>query len=339
MASSFPIEPKQKVDFELTEFEGWEFYVSKLPMFNTKELDQISDVIPTQTLPDILFGYNRMYFVNKKRNFLYEFSPIDSLSLSAFANQQVRLHPDERKETTEEGKETQSKEECKEEIKSYSEDPEFTKINYIDLRPERVEVRQAEKWKDRDTSKIEDYKELEIISDWTYSTPYKGTLQFLDKNLERIKNEFGLEIKPLDEVENSCITVERTEDEIPVDRLTPSNKIIHYFEIELFEDELDDCGQTSSKVRFRIMKDCFYALVRYYLRVDGVVVRILDTRIFHDFSTNYIIREFWHKESTYAELREKHFDLSSEWALDINQADRIFNSLTLKRKVRDKVTF
>ena len=339
MASSFPIEPKQKVDFELTEFEGWEFYISKLPMFNTKELDQISDVIPTQTLPDILFGYNRMYFVNKKRNFLYEFSPIDSLSLSAFALQQTRLHPDERKESTEENKEIDQKEESKEEKIAIWEDSDFTKLNYIDLRPERVEVRQAEKWKDRDVSKIDDYKEIEIISDWTYSTPYKGTIHYLDKNLERIKNEFGLEIKPNDELDNNNIVVERTEDEIPVDRLTPTNKIIHYFEIELFEDELDDCGQTSSKVRFRIMKDWFYALVRYYLRVDGVIVRILDTRIFHDFSTNCIIREFWYKEASYAELKAKHFDLSSEWALDINQADRIFNSLTLKQKFRDKVTF
>jgi hypothetical protein len=68
-------------------------------------------------------------------------------------------------------------------------------------------------------------------------------------------------------------------------------------------------------------------------------VRILDTRIFHDFSTNYIIREFWHKESTYDQIKAKHFDMSSEWGLDPNQADRIFNTLELKKRVVDKVTF
>lgn len=73
--------------------------------------------------------------------------------------------------------------------------------------------------------------------------------------------------------------------------------------------------------------------------MDGVLVRILDTRIFHDFTTNEIIREFWHKEATYDEIKEKKFDMNSEWGLDPNQADRIFNTLELKKRVRDKVTF
>lgn len=331
MSSSFPIQPKQKVEFKKIEFGGWEFYCSSLPMFNTKELDQISDVITTQTLPDIVFGYNRMYFVNKKRNFLYEFSPVDALSLSSFALQDIRLHPDE--------KENKTEGEPEEDKAMEPEVDEITKLNRIDMKPEKIEVAMAHKWKNKDVSHIEDFKELEVISDWTYSTPYKGTILYLDKNIERIKEEFDLEIEMNEPPENSNITVERTEEEIPVHRLTPENPIQHYMEVELFEDELDDCGHTSCKVRFRIMKDCFYALVRYYLRVDGVIVRILDTRIFHDFSTNYIIREFWYKQSTYDELRDKHFDLSSEWALDPNQSDRVFNSLTLQKRVRDKVTF
>lgn len=235
---SISIQPfKQQVTFDKLEFEGWEFYKSSLPMMNTKELDQISDMIPTHTLPDIVFGFNRLYFVNKKRNFLYEFSPIDSLSLSSFALQAKRIRTDEAEESKDE---TASEE-----------------LNVIDLLPERVEVKMAGKWKDRDTSKIDDFKELEIISDWTYSTPYKGSLHYLDQNVARIKEDFGLEIEldPETEHSGSEIKVQRTEEAIPVDRLTPANPIQHYMELELFEDELDDCGHTSSKVRFRIMKD------------------------------------------------------------------------------------
>jgi type 2A phosphatase activator TIP41 len=44
--------------------------------------------------------------------------------------------------------------------------------------------------------------------------------------------------------------------------------------------------------RFRIMNDCFFVLHRYYLRVDEVLVRIYDTRIFHSFGSNEILREF-----------------------------------------------
>jgi hypothetical protein len=225
---SFPIAPKQSVEFTKTEVENWEFYVSNKPMFNTKELDQISDVIPTQTLPDIVFGYNRLYMVNKKRNFLYEFSPVDSLSLCAFSVQNKRVHPQDQEE---------NKDEPAEEIKDAD---EFTKLNFIDLRPARVEVIMADKWKDRDTSGIEDFKEMEYISDWTYSTPYKGTIQYLDKNLQRIKDDFDLDIVMPDKPENSEIKVERGDDEIPVSRLTHENPIVHYMELELFEDELDD---------------------------------------------------------------------------------------------------
>mgnify|MGYP000984645007 CR=1 FL=1 len=67
----------------------------------------------------------------------------------------------------------------------------------------------------------------------------------------------------------------------------------------MFECDLEDSGYTLSIVKFRVMADCFYVLLRFYLRVDGVRVRILDTRIFHSFDTNYIIREFTHRESNY----------------------------------------
>ena len=38
---------------------------------------------------------------------------------------------------------------------------------------------QAQFWKKKDTSKIKDFKKLEVISDWTFSTPYKGTAALL----------------------------------------------------------------------------------------------------------------------------------------------------------------
>ncbi len=44
--------------------------------------------------------------------------------------------------------------------------------------------------------------------------------------------------------------------------------------------------------RYRVMADCFFVLLRYYLRVDEVLVRIFDTRIFHSFDTNHLLREF-----------------------------------------------
>lgn len=86
--------------------------------------------------------------------------------------------------------------------------------------------------------------------------------------------------------------------------------------MNLFEDELDDSGGARSSVRFRSMKDCFYALVRFYLRVDGVMVRIFDTRIFHSFGASSILREFQYKEATYEELKEAGFKFAADWSID-----------------------
>jgi type 2A phosphatase activator TIP41 len=112
-------------------------------------------------------------------------------------------------------------------------------------------------------------------SDWTYSTPYKGTVCRHDSH-EAPTN----------------VTVSRTENEIPVHRLRQDNPIVYYDEIILYEDELDDCGSSRFNIRFRAMADCWFALVRYYLRVDGVLVRIYDTRIFHSLDSTEILREF-----------------------------------------------
>lgn len=51
------------------------------------------------------------------------------------------------------------------------------------------------------------------------------------------------------------------------------------------------------------MKDCFFVLLRSYTRVDHVLVRILDTRVYcgdmEDSGKVELIRDFTFKESTY----------------------------------------
>lgn len=71
----------------------------------------------------------------------------------------------------------------------------------------------------------------------------------------------------------------------------------------LFETDLDDSGYCMQQVRYRVMDSAFFVLVRYYLRVDGVKVRIYDTRIYHEFGTNEILREFKHQESDFDMLK------------------------------------
>jgi type 2A phosphatase activator TIP41 len=94
------------------------------------------------------------------------------------------------------------------------------------------------------------------------------------------------------EEQKESISVSETEEEIPVARLGRDNPILHYGEVYMFEDDLGDTGYALCMVRYRVMADCFFVLFRYYLRVDEVIVRIFDTRVFSSFDNNYLLREF-----------------------------------------------
>lgn len=51
------------------------------------------------------------------------------------------------------------------------------------------------------------------------------------------------------------------------------------------------------------MPSSFFILLRFFLRVDGVMVRINDTRVFHDFTKDFVIREFTSKECSVKDLK------------------------------------
>ena len=43
-------------------------------------------------------------------------------------------------------------------------------------------------------SKVKDFKQIEIISDWTYSTTLKGSIRHLSKHAEKIRKETSLDL-------------------------------------------------------------------------------------------------------------------------------------------------
>ena len=117
------------------------------------------------------------------------------------------------------------------------------------------------------------------------------------------------------------------------------NPILWGGEVIFYEAELDDCGQCKFSLRIRAMADCFYALLRLYLRVDHVIVRIYDTRIFHSYDTKYILREFQAKESTYEELAESGFDRNTQWSIQPRQSDLVFEYLKLIHSFKEKISY
>lgn len=46
----------------------------------------------------------------------------------------------------------------------------------------------------------------------------------------------------------------------------------------------------------------FFVLLRFFLRVDGVLLRINDTRLYHEFNEDYIVREITSREVKVSDL-------------------------------------
>lgn len=73
----------------------------------------------------------------------------------------------------------------------------------------------------------------------------------------------------------------------------------------LYEDELADNGIAMLSCKIRVMPARMLLLVRFFLRLDDVVFRIRDTRVFVEFGTDEVIREYTAREEKYEEVRKK----------------------------------
>jgi hypothetical protein len=62
-------------------------------------------------------------------------------------------------------------------------------LNKIDLMPITMTAHESEHWKQRDFSKLKDIAKLEKTTDWSFSTPYKGTVLKLSESLACIQKE------------------------------------------------------------------------------------------------------------------------------------------------------
>ncbi|KAF1770655.1 hypothetical protein GCK72_002476 [Caenorhabditis remanei] len=123
----------------------------------------------------------------------------------------------------------------------------------------------------------ENEKEREKTMDYfSQASHYKGTTN-------------GWEISPTDEA-------------IRNEKRTKSDDAEFTASFKLFEEQLPkDFVKLSA--RARIAKGgCFYVLLRFYMRVDGVLLRVCDTRIVGDSDSHHVIREWQLRERKYEEL-------------------------------------
>ncbi|KAH8325858.1 hypothetical protein KR067_009265, partial [Drosophila pandora] len=167
-----------------------------------------------------------------------------------------------------------------------------------------LEVACAQEW--RETRPEQTMEEKFKPFDWTFTSTYQGTMN------EKVRAE------PTDQTLNKFKLMQR-------------ENIIFYHDLTLFEDELHDHGISVMSVRIRVMPSGFFILLRHFLRVDDVLIRMHDTRFHHEIENDYILKEYIHREAPCSELQSS----VAFWT----NPDEMQNYLPVKAKELHKLFF
>ncbi|PSS19242.1 TIP41-like protein [Actinidia chinensis var. chinensis] len=161
-----------------------------------------------------------------------------------------------------------------------------------------VEVPAAAKWKFRSKP----FQQAILNYDYTFTTPYCGN------ETREISEELGSDVTS--DEGNCYLHWEDCNEQIDMGALASTEPILFYDEVILYEDELADNGVSLLTVKVRVMPTSWFLLLRFWLRVDGVLMRLRDTRMYCVFSTSttpIILREICWREATFQDLSAKGY--------------------------------
>ncbi|GAB1599075.1 TIP41-like protein [Argonauta hians] len=181
-------------------------------------------------------------------------------------------------------------------------------LKCVNAEQDLLQVASSQVWKNA-RSDCEYIKQVLKPFDWTFTTDYKGSL--------------------FSNTTNSTIEVEPTAVRINLEKLKQREKILFYQDIVLFEDELADNGTSKLSVKIRVMPSGVFILLRFFLRVDNVLVRINDTRIYHEAGSDHFLREYSSRDKKVCDMKVSPFVLT-----DPNE---VCNHLTTRTEVFEKL--
>ncbi|CAL5874872.1 uncharacterized protein PFLUO_LOCUS9174 [Penicillium psychrofluorescens] len=143
-----------------------------------------------------------------------------------------------------------------------------------------LQVAYSTEWQKSREKTHEGIKEVVKPFDWSYSTDYKGTLH------------------------PNARPFEETTKPIPIELLKRPDPILFFDEVVLYEDELADNGIAMLSCKIRVMPGRLLLLSRFFMRLDNVLIRLRDTRVYVDFESHEVIREYQAKEGEYEKIRQ-----------------------------------
>jgi len=147
--------------------------------------------------------------------------------------------------------------------------------------------------------------------DWTFSTQYKGTLRINDSS-----EPPRIEMEP--------------QERLDLEKLKQRESILFYDELTLYEDELHDNGVSNLSVKIRVMPSGFFILLRFFLRVDGVLIKLHDTRIYFEVGNPYFLRQYQTREQSFDKLEHLEGNI-------LGDANLVYPHLPVTSEVNEKV--
>lgn len=151
-----------------------------------------------------------------------------------------------------------------------------------------LQVAYAKDWSATREKTSAGIKEIVKPYDWSYSTTYAGTLSPGSKAFEK------------------------TDKEIPLELLKRKDPILFFDDVMLYESELDDNGISVLSVKVRVHEQRMLLLSRLFMRLDNVILRVRDTRVYVDFDKDEVLREYTSKEDSFANVRQVCCSLAVE---------------------------
>ncbi|OTA91567.1 hypothetical protein M434DRAFT_397096 [Hypoxylon sp. CO27-5] len=188
-----------------------------------------------------------------------------------------------------------------------------------------LQVAYAKSWSASREQTSAGIKDVVKPYDWSYSTTYKGTVSNPTSatsastplapppppppppTAATTTTTPGNEDASRDTTEEKSqkLRFTTTNKPIPIELLKRRDPILFFDEVMLYESELDDNGISVLSVKVRVHEQRMLLLARLFMRLDNVVVRIRDTRVYVDFAAEEVTREYTAKESGFEDVKRK----------------------------------
>ncbi|KAI1659538.1 TIP41-domain-containing protein [Daldinia decipiens] len=181
-----------------------------------------------------------------------------------------------------------------------------------------LQVAYAKSWSASREQTSAGIKDVVRPYDWSYSTTYRGSVvppssrapppplgpaaAEDDSNTGESKESSE---QTAETARDSKFDFKPSKNPIPIELLKRRDPILFFDEVMLYESELDDNGISVLSVKLRVHERRMLLLARLFMRLDNVVVRVRDTRVYVDFAAEEVTREYTAKELGFEDVKRK----------------------------------